>query len=202
MFLSPSSARALQLDLSEVFTAFPKTRHAHCWAVRQGQALVHPGRHSPRGQGAIAPGALRRLSLKILTPCFVPTPGRSGARSSPVTSSAAAGKGTGGAFLRKPQTPLLLSRELPLCSGGRGRQLGGKACVLGGGLAKKRPLVSWPTTVGGVARKTGSRSSATAAAEASSRWQRASQPEGAPESWRPSPCARGASRKQGPRNMV
>lgn len=44
-----------------------------------------------------------------------------------------------------------LSCELPLCSGSRARQLRGKACVFGGGLGKKRPLVPWPATVGGVA---------------------------------------------------
>lgn len=44
-----------------------------------------------------------------------------------------------------------LSCELPLCSGSRARQLRGKACVFCGGLGKKRPLVPWPATVGGVA---------------------------------------------------
>ena len=57
-----------------------------------------------------------------------------------------------------------LSCELPLCSGSRARQLRGEACVFGGGLGKKRPLVPWPATGGGVARRTGELGSPAAAA--------------------------------------
>lgn len=52
--------------------------------------------------------------------------------------------GREGVFLWKPQTPLFISCEWPLCSGSRARQLWGKVYVIGGSFGKKRPLLPWP----------------------------------------------------------
>lgn len=144
--------------------AFPRGGHVHRWARRLTGPQFTQARRTHTDRVLLHSWSPKESFCKNLA---FTQPEHSGKRASLVVFCAAVGKRKGevhfyGNLKRLASSPVnylcVQAAELDSCEERR-------VCLVGG-LGKKRPLVPWPATVGGVAQDRGARSSAAVVAKA------------------------------------